>query len=119
MTNVYKNDIEDKQNEYNLERLSPKQRQAIWEQEHLNELQGYPSQQLQSMPITDLEQYTIFKEEQLTTDEFEQTMNINEMEKWEEAVQHYRNAEQLIQNEQWEQIVFLYQQLQQPIHHSP
>ncbi len=50
-------------------------------------------------------------------DELEQTMNIDEIEKWDRLEQHYRNEEQLIQKKQWQEIEFLYQQLQQPIHY--
>ena len=102
--------------QYDLERLPPQQRQEILEQEYLNELQGYPTQQPHIMPISDLERYAKFQEEQLSNDEFEQTINIDQMEKWDKHVQHYCNEEQLIQKEQWEEIAFLHQQLQQPIH---
>jgi hypothetical protein len=99
--------------------MTPQERQAIWEQEQLNELEGNPASRPYGIPIYDFERYATFKAEQLHNDELEQTMNIDEMEKWDRLEQHYRNEEQLIQKKQWEEIAFLYQQqLQQPTHAS-
>jgi len=91
--------------QHHLERMTPQERQEIWEQEYLNELQH-------GMPMHNFERYTTDKDEQLWTDELEQTMNIDQMQKWDELQQHNRNEEQLIQKEQWEAIAFLHQQLQ-------
>jgi hypothetical protein len=90
---------------YHLERMTPQERQEIWDQEYLNELQH-------GIPMNDLERYATYQDEQLYKDELEQTMNIDQMQQWDKLKQHYRNEEQLIQKEQLEEIVFLYQQLQ-------
>jgi hypothetical protein len=97
--------------------MTPQERQAIWEQEQLNELERNPESRPYGIPIDDFERYERFKAEQLHNDELQQTMNIDEMVKWDRLEQHYQNEEQLIQKKQWEEIEFLYQQLQQPIHY--
>ena len=70
------------------------------------------------MSMQDLEQYIINQQEQLWTDEFEQTINIDEWETSNRLMYHYRNEEQLIQKEQWEEIEFLHQQLHEPIQYK-
>jgi hypothetical protein len=102
---------------YQLERMTPQERQEIWEQEHLNELQGNPAPRPYGMPMDNLERYATYHEEQLRKDELEQTKNIDEMQKWDRLEQQYQNEQQLIQKQQWEEIEFLHQQLQQPIHY--
>ncbi len=91
--------------QYHLERMTPQERQEIWEQEYLNELQH-------GIPMDEFERYATDKDEQLWKDELEQTMNIDQMQQWDELQRHNRNQEQLIQKEQWEEIAFLHQQLQ-------
>ena len=105
--------------QYLLEIMSPRERQAICEQEQLNELQGNPTPQPHGLPMDDLEQYATHQGEQLLwKDLLERIRSIDDMEQWDEHEQQYQNEEQLIQKEQWEEIVFLHQQLQQPISYS-
>ena len=85
----------------------------MWEENHLNELQKDPPPQVNPMSINDLEQYATYRAEQLWEDKLEQTINIDEMEKWDTLEQNYQN-EQLIQKNEWEDDEFLSQQLQQP-----
>ena len=101
--------------QYQLEQMTPQERQVISEQNHLNELQEGPPPRLTAMPMQDLEQYMMNQQDQIWTDEFEQTINIDELETSDRLMHHYRNEEQLIQKEQWEEIPFLYQQLHEPI----
>ena len=89
----------------------------MWEQEKLNELERNPASRPCGISIDEFKGYATFQEEQLHNDELEQTMNIDEMEKWDTLEQHHRNEEQLMQKKQWEEMEFLYQQLHQPIYH--
>ncbi|CAF3550135.1 unnamed protein product, partial [Rotaria sp. Silwood2] len=43
--------------EYYLERMTPQDRQEVWEQEHLNELQGNPAPRAHGLPLDDTERY--------------------------------------------------------------
>ena len=99
--------------EYNLETSPLAERQANWQQERLDELQS------NQPPIDDLQRYTAYQEEQLSTNELEQIINIDEVQHWSRLQQHYQKEEQLVQTEQWEQIAFLNQQLQQPTNYYP
>ncbi len=63
--------------QYQIERMTPQERQAICEQEQLNELEGNLASRPYGIPIDDFERYATFKAEQLHNDELEQTMNID------------------------------------------
>lgn len=104
--------------QYQLERKSTQERRAVWQQEHLSELQGYSKSSPYEMIWDDLRRYALYLEEQLWNDEDEQTINIEEMHQSDRLEQNNRNEEQLIQKEQWEEIQFLHQQLQQPSEYS-
>lgn len=75
--------LEERQLEqYYLERMTPKEQQEVWEQEHLKELQENPVQWPHGILLDNLEQYAIFLEEQLQQDECEQKYQIDDMLYW-------------------------------------
>ncbi|CAF5019475.1 unnamed protein product, partial [Rotaria sp. Silwood1] len=41
--------------EYSLERMTPQDRREVWEQEHLNQLQGNPTSRAHRLPLDDTE----------------------------------------------------------------
>ncbi|CAF4766795.1 unnamed protein product, partial [Rotaria sp. Silwood2] len=43
--------------EYYFERMTPQDRQEVWEQEHLNELQGNPAPRAHGLPLDSTERY--------------------------------------------------------------
>jgi len=94
--------------------MNPQERQQTWEQQHLNDLQGIPSPRYYAAPVDELQRYATLQEQQLWTDQHEQTMQIYEMESW-DRIQHYeRNNEDLTQLEHLEQeedVAFRVQQL--------
>ena len=96
--------------EYYFNRMKPQHRQDIWEQEYLNELQGYPSKCSLLLPTNHIENYTEFLQEQLSLDQYEQAMQINEMEKDDSSKERQRNQELLIQKREWEALAFRLQQ---------
>lgn len=79
--------------QYDLEHMPAHERQAIWEQEILNELEANPTSRPSGRPVHEFEQHAKFKQEELQADEIEQTVNINEIEKLEKLEQHYRNLQ--------------------------
>lgn len=65
--------------QYNWKRMIPQGRHAIWEQEHLNELQANNTSPAPELLLDNLEQYTQFLQDQLMLDEHEQSLQINDI----------------------------------------
>ena len=99
--------------QYQLERMTTPERQAIWEENHINQLQEDLPPRASAIPINDWEQYSTYRTEQLWEDELEQIINIDETEK-SHRFEQYRQNEELRQKNQWEDLQFVCQQLQQP-----
>ncbi|CAM4778576.1 unnamed protein product [Rotaria magnacalcarata] len=100
--------------EYNLERMAPQDRREVWEQEHLNELQGNPAPRPHGLPLDDTERYAKFLQDQLRRDQHDQTMRVYDMEtndNVEHAEQYRRSQELLRQNEEWEDLAFRHRQI--------
>ena len=97
--------------EYNLERMTLQERQEVWEQEHLNELQGNPAPRAHGLPLDDTERYAIFIQDQLFWDQHDQAMRVYEMQNDDYAEQCRRNQQLLSQKEEWEDAAFRHQQL--------
>ncbi|CAF1520140.1 unnamed protein product [Rotaria sordida] len=97
--------------EYYLERMTPQDRQEVWEQEHLNELQGNPAPRAHRLPLDDTERYAKFLQNQLWWDQHDQTMQVYDMQNNDYAPQCRRNQELLRQKEEWEDLAFRHQQL--------
>ena len=98
--------------DYDFERMNPQERKEIWEQQQLNELEGNPTPQAHELPSDNSQQYASFVQEQLRSDQHEQTKQIDDMQDNDDAEEHTRNEELLMQKEQWEDIAFRHQQLQ-------
>ena len=99
---------------YYLERMTPQERQEIWEQEHLNELQGNPAPRAHGLPLDDIERYAKFLQDKLRWDEHDQAMRVYDMQNDDYMQECIRNQELLMQKEKWEDIAFrLQQQLQE------
>ena len=99
--------------EYYLERMTPQERQEIWEQQHLNELQGNPAPRRRGLPLDNTERYAKFLQDQLWSDQNDQAMRVYDMQNDDYKQECIRNQELLIQKEEWEDIAFrLQQQLQ-------
>ncbi len=67
---------------YDFEMMNSQERKEIWEQQHLNELQGISAPRTFGAPLDELERFATFQEEQLMYDQIEQPMQIYEMESW-------------------------------------
>jgi hypothetical protein len=78
--------------EYDLEKMDPKER---WEQEQLNEFEGF----------------AVLEQLLLIQDQIEQDNEIKDMEEMLEQKQDQTNQEQLIQLQLWEHVTFVIQQL--------
>jgi hypothetical protein len=105
--------LEERQLEtYYLERMTPQERQEIWEQEQLNELQGNPAPRAHGIPPDNLERYAKFLQHQLWRDQNEQTMQVYDMQNNDYTQECIRNEELLMRKEEWEDIAFRLQQLQ-------
>jgi len=96
---------------YYLERMTPQERQEIWEQEHLNELQGNPAPRQHGLPLDDLERYANFLVHQQRQDEHDQAMLVYDMQNSDYQPECIRNDKLLMQKEEWEDIAFRLQQL--------
>ena len=97
--------------EYNLERMTLQERQAVWEQEHLNEMQGNPAPRAHGLPLDDAERYAIFIQDQLFWDQHDQTMRVYDMQNDDYAEQCRRNQALLSQQGEWDDAEFRHQQL--------
>jgi hypothetical protein len=97
---------------YYLERMTPEEKQEIWDQEPLNELQGNPAPRAHGLPLDNLERYAKFLHEQQWWDEHHQAMQVYEMQNNDYMEECRRNDELLMQKEEWEDIAFRLQQLQ-------
>ena len=103
--------LEERQLEdYDLERMNPQERQEIWEQEQLNELEGNPAPQAHGLPLDNVQKYANFLQKQLRLDQHQQTMLVYDMQNNDYAEGCRRNDELLMQKEQWEDIAFRQQQ---------
>lgn len=80
--------------EYNFNRMATQERKTITEQEHLNEVQGYPTKCALQLPSDHIDRYTEFLHEQECLNELEQTLQIINAEK-EEDLQEYRRIQEL------------------------
>ena len=49
--------------DYDFERMTLQERQEVWEQEHLNQLQGNPTPSVPGLPLDNLQQYANFVQE--------------------------------------------------------
>ena len=65
--------------DYNLERMTPQERQEIWEQQQLNEQHANSLSRANELSLDNLQQYATYVEDQLRSDEYDQTMQINDM----------------------------------------
>ena len=101
--------------EYYFNRMTPQERHQIWEQEHLNQLQGNPEPRVYGLPLDSTQQYANFLQEQQRADEHDQAMRVYDMQNTDYAEEYRKNGELLMQKEQWEEIAFRHQQLQQDI----
>jgi hypothetical protein len=105
--------LEERQLEtYDLERMTPQERQEIWEQEHLNELQGNPARRAYELPLDNIERYAKFLQDQRWWDEHEQAMRVYDMQNNAYTEECRRNDELLMQKQEWEDVAFRLQQLQ-------
>ena len=84
---------------------------VLWEQEHLNELQGNPAPRQYGLPLDDLERYANFLQHQQRRDEHDQAMRVYDMQNSDYQQECKRNEELLMQKEEWEDIAFRLQQL--------
>ena len=96
---------------YYLERMTPEERQKIWEQEHLHKLQANPAPRRHGSQLDDLDRYAQSVEKQLWCDELDQVMSVYDMKNSDYAQQCRRNGELLMQKEEWEDITFRLHQL--------
>ncbi|CAF3966634.1 unnamed protein product [Rotaria magnacalcarata] len=96
--------------EYYLQRMTPQERQEVWEQEHLNELQGNPARRAPGLPPDDTERHAIFIQDQLYWDQHDQAMRVYDMQNADYAEQCRRNEELLRQKEEWDDAAFRHQQ---------
>jgi hypothetical protein len=85
--------------EYHLQMMIPEEKQEIWEQEHLNELQGNPAPRSRGLPSDNLEGHAIFLRDQLYWDEYDQTIRIHDMENSDYTEEFRKNEELLKQKE--------------------
>ncbi|CAF3990712.1 unnamed protein product [Rotaria sp. Silwood1] len=97
--------------EYSLERMTPQDRREVWEQEHLNQLQGNPTSRAHRLPLDDTERYAKFLHDQLWQDQHDQTMRVYDMENNDYAKQCRRNQELLRQKEEWDDLASRHQQI--------
>ena len=98
--------------EYYFNRMTLQERQEIWEQEHLNQLQGKPVPRVYGLPLDNSEQYADFLQQQLRADQHDQALRIYEMQNNDYGEECRKNEELLMQKEQWEDLAFRHQQLQ-------
>jgi hypothetical protein len=104
--------------EYHYERMTPEARKEIWEQAHINELEGIPLPRFNTGDLHPLVKYAEQQEKQLRYDKLEQALRINDMLYWdriepdeEKRIQeHKRNIQLLIEKQQWEHNELLHQQ---------
>ena len=76
---------------HQLERMTPQERQDIWEQDHLEELQGNPRRRPYGLPRDNIERYAEFLHDQQYWDVHHQTMQIYNMQNNDYAEQCRRN----------------------------
>jgi hypothetical protein len=90
---------------YYWETMNPDERQEIWEQNYLNELERNAALE-QIDPWDYLEAFAILEHLALIQDQIEQMHHIDEIEKIEEIEQQQQNDAEQIQLQQWEQDQF-------------
>ncbi len=79
--------------------MTPEERQQIWEQEQLNELQGNPVPRAHGLPLDDLERYAEFLQGQQWQDTHDQAMQVYDMQNNDYTQECIRNEELLMQKE--------------------
>ena len=93
--------------------MIPQEKYEIWQQEQLKELEDTTAALPPELRPDNLVQYALFIHDQMSLDEYEQELQIDDTYHIDNTEEYARNQELLLRKEEWEDLAIRLQQLKQ------